>query len=71
MLARWFHRRGWSDMVIGVPYFWLLIFFLIPFLIVVTISFATRTPTAPPFGFGGENPVVNLTGYARLFTDVL
>ena len=71
MLARWFHRRGWSDMVIGVPYFWLLIFFLIPFLIVVTISFATRTPTAPPFGFGGENPAVNLTGYARFFIDEL
>jgi putrescine transport system permease protein len=71
MLARWFNRRGWSDMVIGVPYVWLLIFFLIPFLIVVAMSFATRTPTAPPFGFGGENPLFNPTGYARLFTDVL
>jgi len=58
-------------MVIGLPYFWLLIFFLIPFLIVVGMSFATRTSTAPPFGFGGENPLINLTGYARLFTDTL
>lgn len=71
MIARWFHRRGWSDMVIGLPYAWLLIFFLIPFLIVVGMSFATRTSTAPPFGFGGENPLVNLTGYGRLFTDTL
>ena len=71
MIARWFHRRGWSDMVIGLPYLWLLIFFLIPFLIVVGMSFATRTSTAPPFGFGGENPLVNLTGYGRLFTDTL
>ncbi len=71
MIARWFHRRGWSDMVIGLPYLWLLIFFLIPFLIVVGMSFATRTSTAPPFGFGGENPLINLTGYARLFTDTL
>ena len=71
MIARWFHRRGWSDMVIGLPYVWLLIFFLIPFLIVVGMSFATRTSTAPPFGFGGENPLVNLTGYGRLFTDTL
>jgi putrescine transport system permease protein len=71
MFARWFNRRGWSDMVIGVPYFWLLIFFLIPFLIVVAMSFATRTPTAPPYGYGGENPLLNLAGYARLFTDVL
>ena len=71
MIARWFHRRGWSDMVIGLPYVWLLIFFLIPFLIVVGMSFATRTSTAPPFRFGGENPLINLTGYARLFTDTL
>ena len=69
MLARWFNRRGWSDMVIGIPYFWLLIFFFIPFVIVVAMSFATRTSTAPPFGFGGENPLFNLTGYGRLFTD--
>lgn len=71
MIARWFHRRGWSDLVIGLPYLWLLIFFLIPFLIVVGMSFATRTSTAPPFGFGGENPLVNLAGYARLFSDTL
>ncbi len=71
MIARWFHRKGWSDLVIGLPYVWLLIFFLIPFLIVVGMSFATRTSTAPPFGFGGENPLVNLAGYARLFSDTL
>ena len=71
MLSRWFNRRGWSDIVISVPYAWLLIFFLIPFLIVVGMSFATRTSTAPPFGFGGENPLFNLNGYARLFTDTL
>ncbi len=70
-MGRWFHRRGWSDIIIGAPYVWLLVFFLIPFLIVVAMSFATRTSTAPPFGYGGENPIFNLTGYARLFTDAL
>ena len=70
-LSQWFNRRGWSDIVIAAPYVWLLIFFLIPFLIVVAMSFATRTPTAPPFGFGGENPILNLEGYARLVTDSL
>jgi len=69
--ARWFHRRGWSDMVIAVPYVWLLALFVVPFLIVIAMSVATRTPTAPPFGYGGDNPVVNLEGYARLFTDEL
>jgi putrescine transport system permease protein len=70
-LAHWFHRRGWADILIAVPYVWLVVLFLIPFFIVLAMSFATRTPTAPPFGYGGENPVVNLEGYARLFTDTL
>lgn len=70
-LSQWFNRRGWSDIVILTPYLWLLIFFLVPFLIVLAMSFATRTPTAPPFGYGGENPVLNVAGYARLFTDDL
>jgi putrescine transport system permease protein len=67
----WFHRRGWSDLIIGLPYLWLLILFLLPFLIVVAMSVATRTPTAPPYGYGGDNPIINLNGYARLFTDDL
>jgi putrescine transport system permease protein len=70
-LADWFHRRGWSDILIAAPYAWLLVFFLIPFLIVIAMSVATRTPTAPPFGFGGDNPVLNFEGYARLFGDEL
>jgi putrescine transport system permease protein len=70
-LSRWFHRRGWADLIIAIPYLWLVILFLIPFAIVVGMSVATRTPTSPPFGFGGENPVINLTGYIRLFTDTL
>lgn len=70
-LARWFHRRGWSDATIGIPYVWLLLFFLVPFLIVVAMSVATRTPTAPPFGYGGDNPILNFEGYRRLITDDL
>jgi putrescine transport system permease protein len=70
-MSKWFNRRGWSDIIIGAPYVWLLVFFLLPFLIVVAMSFATRTPTAPPFGYGGAHPWLNLTGYARLFQDTL
>ena len=70
-ISAWFNRRGWSDLIIALPYLWLLVFFLIPFLIVLALSFATRTPTAPPFGFGGENPILNTQGYARLFQDNL
>jgi putrescine transport system permease protein len=57
--------------MIAIPYLWLVALFLVPFLIVVAMSFATRTPTSPPFGFGGENPVLNPAGYLRLVTDDL
>ncbi|PTE13452.1 ABC transporter permease [Pseudogemmobacter blasticus] len=70
-LSRWFDRRGWSDIIIGAPYVWLVVLFLLPFLIVVAISVATKTATAPPFSFGGEHPLVNLQGYQRLLHDTL
>ena len=70
-LKAWFNRSGWSDLIIGLPYIWLVLFFLLPFLIVVAMSVATKTPTAPPFSFGGEHPWINLGGYARLFGDAL
>jgi putrescine transport system permease protein len=69
--VRWFHRRGWASGMIALPYAWLTLFFLVPFLIVVAMSFATRTPTAPPFSFGGDVPMVNPEGYVRLATDEL
>lgn len=68
---RWFNRRGWTKITIATPYVWLILFFLIPFVIVFAMSFATRTPTAPPFSFGGEHPVMNTDHYARLFQDDL
>ena len=42
--AHWGRR-----LVLGVPYFWLLLFFLIPFLIVVKISFAMAEVAIPPY----------------------
>jgi len=70
-LSRWFDRKGWAALLIGAPYLWLVLFFLLPFLIVVAMSVATQTPTAPPFSFGGEHPVVNLEAYSRVLTDGL
>ncbi len=69
--SRWFHRRGWADTIIGMPFVWLVALFLLPFLIVVAMSFGTRTPTQPPFGFGGDNPLLNTEGYLRLLQDDL
>ena len=70
-LKAWFDRRGWSDLIVRLPYLWLALFFLLPFLIVVAMSVATKTPTAPPFSFGGDVPWINLQGYARLVSDPL
>jgi putrescine transport system permease protein len=67
----WFDRRGWRDLIIGLPYVWLVVFFLIPFAIVIAMSVATKTPTAPPFSFGGDHPWVNLQTYHRLVTEPL
>ena len=57
--------------MIGAPYLWLLLLFLLPFLIVVAMSVATNTPTAPPFSFGGEHPWINWEPFSRVFTDTL
>lgn len=69
--SRWFDRKGWSDVIIAVPYLWLVVLFLLPFLIVLAMSVATKTSTAPPFSFGGDYPWLNFEGYVRLFSDGL
>jgi putrescine transport system permease protein len=51
---RWsqYIRSNWAGqrLVIAVPYLWLLLFFLVPFLIVLKISFAEFSPLGrPPF----------------------
>mgnify|MGYP000966035768 CR=1 FL=1 len=58
-------------LVIAAPYIWLLLFFLLPFLIVVGMSVATKTSTAPPFSFGGDYPLINLQGCVRAVSDTL
>ena len=70
-LALWFDRKGWSDILILAPYVWLLLFFLLPFIIVVGMSLGTKTPTAPPISFGGDYPLINLQGYVRTVADTL
>ena len=42
-------ERLWRHTVIGIPYFWLLLFFLAPFAIVLRISFADPIIGLPPF----------------------
>jgi putrescine transport system permease protein len=80
---RWseYVRRNWSGqrLVIAIPYLWLMVFFLIPFLIVLKISFAEwlpygRPPYAPVFQWVQEGAlqVKLLVGaYVQLFTETL
>ncbi len=54
--------------VIAVPYIWLLLFFLAPFLIVFGISFADIAIQIPPFTFDAG---LDLDNYALLTRDAL
>jgi|GEM_PF-5481389 len=47
-MARLLHLNGRSA-VIAVPYLWLFVFFLIPFVIVLKISLAEAMIAQPPF----------------------
>ncbi|MFT3762162.1 MAG: ABC transporter permease subunit [Pseudoxanthomonas sp.] len=65
--------------VIGVPYLWLLLFFAVPFLIVLRISFSMiERGKMPPYtdlfertADGVAHLSLNLGNYAALFTDSL
>jgi len=60
-----------------VPYLWLLIFFLGPFLIVLKISFSTTVIAIPPYSpvfewtAAGPSVKLNFDNYAFLFEDQL
>lgn len=75
MLKKVFPHPRWA--VISVPYLWLLVFFAIPFLIVLKISFSKLAIAMPPYTPIMEyvdNAVslkLNLTNYIGLFTDSL
>ena len=53
--------------VIALPYAWLVVFFLLPFALVLAIALGTNAPdSAPPVELG-----LNLQNFALLFTDDL
>lgn len=69
--GRWFDRRGWRDVIIGTPYLWLIAFFLLPFVIVVAMSFARRAELSPPIAFLDEWPYLQGQNFYRLIDDSL
>jgi len=77
-------RRPWRfaagagrRVVVGVPYLWLLAFFLLPFLIVLKISFAEMAVAQPPFtplvewAEDSLNISLRWSNYQYLFSDAL
>jgi len=42
-------QKNWRFLILLIPFFWLLLFFLAPFLLVLKISFAEAVIASPPF----------------------
>ena len=42
-------QSSWKTLVISIPYFWLILFFLVPFIIVLKISFSESLIASPPY----------------------
>ena len=64
--------------MVALPYLWLLLFFVVPFVIVLKISFSDIDLAIPPYKplieWIGKNSLaikVNFNNYAFLFTDSL
>ncbi len=73
----WLKRRG-RTLVISVPFWWLIVFFLAPFLVVLKISFAEAIIAQPPYSqllTFAEDGVVQLklfiSNYGYLLDDSL
>jgi putrescine transport system permease protein len=70
-------RLPGRPLVAGIPAVWLAVFFLIPFLIVLKISFSEARLAIPPYApliawlHGLPVPSIHLSSYAYLFTDPL
>jgi putrescine transport system permease protein len=69
-------QRG-RRLVLGVPMVWLILLFLLPFLIVLKLSFSQERLTIPPYApflewlNGPPHPSLHFSNYAFLFTDPL
>jgi putrescine transport system permease protein len=76
-ILKFIGARGRS-MVIGVPMWWLIVFFLIPFAVVAKISFSESIIAKPPYtsliewtGEGAMLLKLNFSNYAYLIEDSL
>jgi len=71
---RWLNRDGWRKIVAGIPFFWLLLFFLTPFFIVMVIAVSEAAYSIPPFKipFTWDALTANIsTNFGYLINDSL
>ena len=64
----------WQRLLLGIPYFWLLLFFLAPFVIILKISIADPVIAQPPFTptFDAQGHLsVTIDNFLFLLTDKL
>src|SRR3984885_16080127 len=70
------NERG-RRLVKGIPLVWLILLFLLPFLIVLKLSFSATRLAIPPYApflewlNGLPHPALHLSNYTFLFTDPL
>lgn len=74
----YFVQSNWKSLVVAVPFFWLLLFFLAPFFIILKISVAESLIASPPFSplvewaeDGAMSVRVLFDNYAYLWEDQL
>ena len=70
------HKNTWRDYaLIVVPYLWMSLFFLLPFLIIFKISMSVAEIAIPPysplvtFEEGAMQIILHLENYTWIFTD--
>ncbi len=77
VMAKIHHHNTWRDYaLIFVPYVWMILFFLLPFLIIFKISLSVSVIAIPPyspivtFEDGAMQIILHLENYTSIFTDV-
>ena len=70
-LRIWLDRKAWRDAIIAIPYAWLLVFFLVPFFIVLAIAGGTAVVGIPPVAWNPEFPWLTVDNFIFLTEDNL
>ena len=70
-MIRWFHRSGWKQVILGIPFLWMALFFAVPCLIVLAMSLALAATASPPFAFLPGWPFATTENFAFVLSDSL